>query len=97
MRFLEFHPIARSEFNEAISWYESQRTGLGIEFRQEIDSALERIRKSPEIYGFIKKAKRLCRIHRFPYGIIYEVRPEKIFILVIAHLHRDPDYWKTRE
>jgi hypothetical protein len=39
---------------------------------------------------------RRCLVHRFPYGVLYSIEPDGIFILAVMHLNRDPDYWKHR-
>jgi len=39
---------------------------------------------------------RRCLTNRFPYGILYSIESDRIFILAVMHLHRDPDYWKHR-
>jgi hypothetical protein len=32
----------------------------------------------------------------FPFGILFRVEPNLIEITAVMHLHRDPDYWRTR-
>jgi hypothetical protein len=32
----------------------------------------------------------------FPYGILFEDRPDAVRILAVMPLHRDPDYWLHR-
>jgi hypothetical protein len=32
-----------------------------------------------------------------PYGLVYQVRSDKILILAVMHLSRRPDYWRDRE
>ena len=34
---------------------------------------------------------------RFPYGVIYQFLPDHIRIIAVAHLHREPKYWTSRE
>ena len=97
MTKLGFHRFAKAEFKESAKWYESQKPGLGVEFRQEVEAALARIASNPEGYGFVESDKRLHRVHRFPYGIVYQNLPTRILILAVMHLKRDPDYWKSRE
>jgi toxin ParE2 len=92
-RFLE---AARADLREAIRYYEAQRPGLGAQFRDEVRSALERIERLPEAWHPLSKNTRRCRTHRFPYGIIYQVRPDEILIVAVAHLHRRPDHWNDR-
>ena len=43
-----FRRIARRELDDAISWYEERREGLGQEFSSAIEKQLERIVSSPE-------------------------------------------------
>jgi toxin ParE1/3/4 len=39
---------------------------------------------------------RRCLTRVFPYGILYTIERELILILAVAHLAREPDYWKPR-
>ena len=41
-------PEASAELDEAALWYEQRRSGLGIEFLEAIDSALEFIARFPQ-------------------------------------------------
>jgi toxin ParE2 len=93
VRFLK---AARSELRAAIRFYESERPGLGAEFRDEVLSALERIKHLPEAWHPLSKNTRRCRTHRFPYGVIYQAKTDEILVVAIAHLHRRSDYWKGR-
>jgi hypothetical protein len=35
-------------------------------------------------------------VRRFPFGVLYSVEPDAIFILAVMHLHRAPGCWKHR-
>ena len=39
---------------------------------------------------------RKLNFHRFPYAIVYSVRPDALYIKAVMHLHRRPFYWKGR-
>ena len=39
---------------------------------------------------------RRCQTKQFPYGIIYTIENDDIIIIAVAHLHREPEYWKAR-
>ena len=42
-------PEASAELEDAAVWYDSQRPGLGLEFVQAVDAALDRIAQWPHI------------------------------------------------
>ena len=91
-----FHPDAETEFHEAIAYYEECQRGLGCDFSIEAHSAIQKILDHPAAWPILEDEIRRCLTHRFPYGVLYSVEPDGIFILAVMHLHRDPDYWKHR-
>ncbi|CAB1078064.1 hypothetical protein D1AOALGA4SA_5829 [Olavius algarvensis Delta 1 endosymbiont] len=91
-----FHPEAEVEFNQAIDYYENRAEGLGYDSAIEVYSAIERIISYPKAWLILAQHVRRCMTRRFPYGVLCSEEPEKIFILAVMHLHRDPDYWKHR-
>ncbi len=89
---------ASEEFGEAVRWYETRRSGLGGEFFNAVASAIARIEANPEIGARISSdgLTRHLLVARFPYQLIYRVRPSEIVIVAVAHLKRRPGYWKSR-
>lgn len=76
---------ADSEFDEAITYYNTQSAGLGFEFADEIKEAIERIKNYPEAWTPLTKRVRRCQVHRFPYSVIYQVRPQVLpFTTIVA-------------
>ena len=47
---IRFHPSAEAELNEITERYEERRPGLGSEFADEIESALELVEATPEAW-----------------------------------------------
>jgi len=91
-----FHPEAEIEFLAAIDYYEDCKPGLGYDFSVEVYSTLANILSFPEAWPLLVDNIRRCLINRFPYGIIYAVDEDVLFILAVMHLHRNPEYWKDR-
>jgi plasmid stabilization system protein ParE len=91
-----FHPEAETEFYEAIGYYEERQRGLGCDFSIEVYATIQRILDFPSAWPVLEHEIRRCLTHRFPYGVLYTIEPDRIFILAVMHLHRDPDYWKHR-
>lgn len=50
----------------------------------------------PERWRKIRGDNRKLNFHRFPYAIVYSVRPDAIYIKAVMHLHRRPFYWQHR-
>ena len=96
MRRVEIHPSARAEIARAMRYYEAQREGIGIEFSQRLDEAVERIRLHPELGAPLSSRIRRRALEVFPYGVIYTLPSDKIRIIAVAHSSRRPDYWRSR-
>jgi plasmid stabilization system protein ParE len=92
-----FHPAAEAELNKAIDYYESIQPGLGINLAEEVQQAVARAVKYPRAWSFIRKPVRRSLVKRFPYGILYVEQRDRIFILAVMNLHREPDYWTNRQ
>jgi hypothetical protein len=92
-----FHEYAESEFSKAVEYYEDCRQGLGIEFSKEVYAAIDRIIRYPEAWSPLSVNTRRCLINRFPFGVIYQIKPDSIRIIAVADLRRRPNYWTDRD
>ena len=97
MSRLLFHPDAEAEFVAAISYYEECDPGLGLDFAREVQQALRRVGDYPRLWPEIAREVRRCLVRRFPFGVLYSMEPDGIFILAVMHLHREPAYWQRRQ
>jgi len=95
MHTIVFHTDAAEEM-QAAAYYAARARGLGDEFLDEIEQGLHRIQQFPRLWPIYEGEYRRYLLQRFPYGLIYRIDPEKIFIIAVAHLHRQPGYWKNR-
>ncbi|MEM9300449.1 MAG: type II toxin-antitoxin system RelE/ParE family toxin [Bacteroidota bacterium] len=91
-----FSTEALQEVQEAQRYYEDEVEGLGKAFVETLHAAIQKMKRAPEISRIIKKPYRRYLIQRFPYGIIYRVEDDTIYVVAIAHLKRRPYYWKNR-
>ena len=81
---------------EAALFYEAANTGLGQDFLDDIQHAIDGVREHPEMGIVVSKELRRVLIRRFPFTVIYAVGPEQIVVVAIAHQRRRPGYWKGR-
>ena len=95
MKF-HLHPQAETELDDAISYYDNCEFGLGLEFAEEIYSAIGRICEYPDSSQRISKNTRRCLVNRFPYGVVFQVKSKAIRIIAVANLHKRPNYWGKR-
>jgi hypothetical protein len=87
---------AKAELDEAVAYYDAQRTGLGDEFAAEVAAALRRIEALPGAWTPLTPNVRRCRTNRFPYGVVYTTRGDDILVIAVMHLRRKPGYWNDR-
>lgn len=83
---------AKAEIIDAFLWYEEQVIGLGENFMDEIESALQFIQSNPKLYSTSRDKYREAPLARFPYVIVYRLDQQKnrIVILSVFHFSRSP-------
>jgi plasmid stabilization system protein ParE len=97
MKGYRFTGPAEEDLAEAIDYYDRQRVGLGDEFVRELWKAIQRVRDWPNAWTKLSEHTRRCRLNRFPYAVLYQVRDDQVLIIAIMHLHRQPNSWRNRE
>lgn len=95
MRY-SFHPSARIELIDAIEYYNEIQNNLGIEFGREVHLTIHRILRYSIAWPLISTNIRRCLCNRFPYGILYSIVNDEIFIIAVMHMMRKPGYWTDR-
>lgn len=96
MAKINFDPEAKKEIKEAAEYYENCQKGLGRKFLVVIERAVENVSSNPLMYGKINGNFRRCLVHKFPYGIIYTIAKDEIYVAAVMHLKRKPGYWISR-
>lgn len=89
-----FTSAALFELKEGALYYEQKENGLGLIFLDEIDATVERILRFPHSWHPMSARTRRCRTHRFPFGLLYQVRTNEILITAVMDLRRDPKRWR---
>lgn len=89
-----FTSAALSELKEATLHYEQKENGLGAAFLDEIDATVKRILRFPRAWHLLSARTRRCRTHRFPFGLLYQIRPNEILVTAVMDIRRDPRRWQ---
>ena len=82
--------------SDAVSWYEQDSVMNARRFVREFRSRIEEIINMPERYPPACRGARQARMKHYPYYVIYDVSPDEITIIAIAHVKRRPGYWLER-
>jgi len=91
---VRFASPAERELKEAIEFYESAQEGLGADFLSDVEAATRLIASHPLAWTPMSRRTRRCRLHRFPFGLFYQVRSDEILIVSVMDLRRDPKRWE---
>ena len=95
-RRLIVRPEAEAEMTDAFDWYEDRVPGLGSEFLLCVDAVFSAIQRTPRHYPRVYKTARRALSRRFPYEIIFVEDDERIVVLSVFHVKRNPKRWLER-
>jgi plasmid stabilization system protein ParE len=91
-----FRPIATTELEEAINWYNRKKPGLGTDFRRLVEQTIERIAATPLRFRPVDQHTRRALLRRFPYTIHFAVELDTIIVLAVFHTRRNPEDLRGR-
>jgi plasmid stabilization system protein ParE len=87
---------ALTEANAATLYYREKQAELGQRFVDAVEDAAAKIAHRPLLYRKLAGDVRKCKLPHFPFGIVYSVREEAIYIIAVMHMRQEPGYWKHR-
>jgi len=81
---------AENDLQDAYSYFELCRTGLGADFMLCVEESLAKISRNPQHYPVVYNSIHRILVHRFPYGVFYQIQAQNIVIFAVMHCARDP-------
>jgi len=87
---LRYTERAQEDLEIAVSWYEKQQRGLGLAFLESVESSLEPMESSPNMYEIIYASHRRCLIRRFPFSLFYTIEADGLVIHAVFDNRQDP-------
>lgn len=96
MKDYKLHPEADDEYVDAAKYYSQINAELGGRFYDEIEALISDIRRYPLRYPIYDAPARRHFSRRFPYSLIYRDDPDRVVIVAVMHMSREPGYWKSR-
>jgi plasmid stabilization system protein ParE len=95
--------VADAELDQAASYYESERPGVGKRFVQAYLHRLEIACRFPNAGRLLSRSDEDGYELRafvigggFPYSIVAAMFAHEVVVLAVAHQHREPGYWTKR-
>ena len=96
MKPILVRPAAAADIEDAFEWYQTQRFGLGEEFREALRSTLNQIAENPQLYQVIHRGTRRALLKRFPYGVFFKEYPQVVIVVACMRGRRNPKRWQSR-
>lgn len=99
MRRLRFHIRVQGEVDEAVRWYEEQSPGLGDDFYAKFSEAVAQVAGHSVGFAFWFRSQTIRRVKlkRFPYDLLFEIRPDAVRIVCLRHEKRHPSFGVGRK
>jgi len=96
-RELEYLEEALDEAESAARWYAERSAAAAVAFSEELDAAESAITRLPDAWPRFEHNTRRYLLRRFPFSVVYRVEADRVLIVAVAHAHRRPGYWKSRD
>jgi plasmid stabilization system protein ParE len=89
--------LAERELTEAARYFDRESPALGAAFIAEVERCVAGIVEHPASGQLLRGAVRRRLVRRFPYSVLYSIKPDHIRVLAVMHAKRRPMYWVGRE
>lgn len=87
----------RELIDGALFYAREANTELGLAFIAEFERSLGVLCNYPRLGPVWRGTTRRLPLRRFPYTMIYQVKPEEVRVIALAHQSRRPGYWRGRK
>lgn len=91
-----FHPEAQDEYEKAVAWYQARSPRAAARFEAEVQRMLGLVQLNPESFPAYDDDHRFAVLRRYSYTLVYQVQPDRIYIVAVAQAGRRPGYWHGR-
>ena len=90
MFHVEISELAALELTDAHDWYESRVEGLGQRLLREFDAVRSTLHDRPLMHSVVGGNTRRALLRKFPYGVFFVVKGDKVVITSFFHSSRRP-------
>ena len=90
-------PQALADLQQAAAFYiEQAGVELGESFTVEFERSISALLEHPLIGNAWRGGTRRFPLRRFPFSIVYQIKPDLLRVVAVAHQSRRPGYWADR-
>ena len=93
---VRIRPEAELDLQEAYSYFEQCRVGLGADFMECVQDALAKVSSNYEHYPIVHKSIRRILVRRFPFAVFYREVDDIIVVFAVLHCAIEPRTWRAR-
>ena len=95
---LVYHRLIQRDLRAALRYYETESgIELADRFFWEVEEAVSSIEANPTGHHFSESGLRRVSLRSFPYHFLYEVEPSEVWIAVLRHDRRHPNFGLRRK
>ena len=87
---LVFHPAVGEDLELILAYYAERDPALPSRFRARLKEQADRLLMFPESGTILFESYRRVLLKRFPYMVVYLVSEERIHVLALVSVRRDP-------
>src|SRR5258705_11109852 len=87
---------AEEEMTEASVFYNAASSGLGNDFLDDVQQAIDRLCEYPLVGEAVAPGLRRILVDRFPFCVVYVAEYDLILVIPIAHQGRQPENCRSR-
>lgn len=91
------HPELADDIRDAAMHYAELSERVLSAFWLELDAVLNSIKQNPRRHHFDSCGLRRANFSKFPYHLLYQVEDDIIYLLVVRHDRRHPNYGIDRK
>jgi plasmid stabilization system protein ParE len=91
------HPKLADDIRDAALHYAEVSERVLSAFWKELDTVLASVKRNPRSHHYDSCGLRRANFRKFPYHLLYEVEGETIYLVVLRHDRRHPNFGMERQ
>lgn len=93
---VEYHPLVPRDLREILDWYEERSETAADRFFRDFEQTVESLRQGRTQGSPIDQNCSKLYLSKFPYCLTYEIDGDSIYVFVVKHQKRHPNYGMRR-